>query len=173
LIRAAADQFRLDPQRIGALGFSAGGHLAGLTATWSEFHSYPAVDQTDEQSALPDFAVLIYPVVTLSPSSEHTSTCRELIGEQSSPEMQSEWSVQTHVHEGCLPVFIAQADDDANVSPTNTQILEAACVRAGVPVEVHRFSSGGHGFGMGRAGTTTMAWPGFCRDWLSRRNVLG
>jgi acetyl esterase/lipase len=173
MVRAAAAQFGLDPHRTGVMGFSAGGHLLGLASTRSDFHSYPAADATDALSGRPDFTALIYPVVTLEPPYGHTSTRRELIGDHPTPEARAEWSVETHVRGDCPPMFLAQADDDQVSDPANTRILEAACQRAGVKVELHRFSSGGHGFAMGRPGTPTQAWPGMCRNWLSALAVLG
>lgn len=172
VVRAAAAQFGLDPHRTGAMGFSAGGHLLGLASTRSGFRSYSVLDATDEQSACPDFTALIYPVVTLEPPYDHSSTRRELIGDHPTPQARAEWSVETHVRGDCPPMFLAQADDDEVADPANSRILEAACQRAGVKVELHRFSSGGHGFAMGRPGTPTEAWPGMCRNWLSALAVL-
>jgi acetyl esterase/lipase len=172
MMRSMADAMRLDPRRMGVMGFSAGGHLVGLASVRADFHSYPATDQIDEQSARPEFAALIYPVVTLEPPLDHTSTCHELIGDHPSPEARGEWSIQTHVRQGCPPMFLVEADDDPICKPAHTRILEAACLSANVPVERHRFKSGGHGFGMGRPGTPETIWPDMCREWLSRLGVL-
>jgi acetyl esterase/lipase len=172
LVRASAPRRNLDPRRIGALGFSAGGHLIGLLSTWSTFQSYAAIDSADETSARPDFAGLIYPVVTLEPPYDRTSTRRQLIGDKPSAEASAEWSVQTHVASNCPPMFLAQADDDPISDPENTEILAEACRRAGVAVELRRFKSGGHGFAMGREGGPTVEWPAMWLTWLSRLAVL-
>lgn len=172
LMRAEAGRRGLDPQRIGVMGFSAGGHLLGLTAARSSFSSYSAVDAVDERSARADFAALIYPVVTLKPPYDRTSTRRVLIGDHPSAEASAQWSVETYVRGDCPPMFLVQADDDPISDPANTRILEAACQNAGTPVELRRFAVGGHGFGLGRPDGPTKEWPNMCRNWLSRLAIL-
>jgi acetyl esterase/lipase len=171
-VRAGAADRRLDPQRIGVLGFSAGGHLLGLAAARSAFESYGPRDAIDRQPAHPAFAALLYPVVTLERPYQHTSTCRVLVGRDATPALAAEWSVQTHVRRRCPPMFLAQADDDRISDPANSRILAQACEAAGVPVEWHPFATGGHGFAMGRPGTASEAWPGLCQAWLQRLGVL-
>lgn len=173
LIRSQASRYGIDPQRVGVLGFSAGGHLMGMAATRSAFESYTTDDISGRFSARPDAAALIYPVITLEPPYQHTATRRSLVGEHPAPGMDAEWSVQEHVRAGCPPMFLVQAQDDPISNPVNTQIMADACRRAGVPVELHRLPSGGHGFGMGKPGTPTMAWPGWYQDWLRSRGMLG
>jgi acetyl esterase/lipase len=168
LIRARAATWGIDPRRVGALGFSAGGHLMGLAATRSDFHSYARVDEVDDQSARPANAALIYPIITLEPPYDKSSTRRVLIGRHPSAASSAEWSVETHVEAGCPPIFLAQAEDDGVSDPQNTLIMASACRKAGVPVELTRFPSGGHGFGMGRPGTPTMNWPSAYEAWLRR-----
>lgn len=169
LIRSHADQWKIDPHRLGVLGFSAGGHLMGLAATRADFASYPAADAIDRQSARPDFAALIYPVITLEPPYDHTSTRKVLIGQHPDAAQSAEWSVETHVTRRTPPMFLAQAKDDPISNPENTLIMQAACAKAGVPVELHRLDDGGHGFGMGRPGTASMQWPGYFSAWLERQ----
>lgn len=173
MIRATAERYGIDRKRIGVLGFSAGGYVLGLVAARSDYRSYPPVDAMDEQSARPDFAVLIYPVVTLDKPSDGTATARKTVGDHASHEAREAWSVQGYVHADDPPMFIVQASDDTTVDPQNAVLLEAACRRHGVPVELHRFDTGGHGFGMGRSGTSSVAWPDLCRAWLIRQGVLG
>ncbi|HEY0122977.1 MAG TPA: alpha/beta hydrolase [Rhizobium sp.] len=168
LIRANAKSFRINPKRLGVLGFSAGGHLLGLAAARSAFASYPAADKIDALSARPDFAALIYPVITLEPPYDHTSTRRIFVGDHPSPEMSAAWSVETYVGSDCPPMFLVQAENDPVSDPVNTLIMQAACERAGVPVELHRLASGGHGFSMGKKGTPSGEWPGFFATWLHK-----
>jgi len=172
LVRFHANRFRLDPARVGALGFSAGGHLLGLASDRSAARSYAAVDAADELSSKPDATGLIYPVITLQPPYDKTSTRRSLVGDHPDAAATAEWSVETHVRAGCPPMFLAQAEDDPISNPQNTLIMAAACERAGVPVEMHRFATGGHGFGMGRPGTPTVDWPGFYESWLRQRQFI-
>ena len=172
MVRALTDRYSLDPQRICVLGFSAGGYVLGMAAVRSDFRFYDSVDTVDEQSARPDYAMLIYPVVTLEAPSDHTATARAEVGNHPSREIQDEWSVQTYVRTGCPAMFLVQANDDKIVNPQNTSILEATCRDHGVQVEMHHFDAGGHGFGMGRPGTSSTAWPSLCQAWLARQGVM-
>lgn len=169
LIRANAGKFRIDPERLGVLGFSAGGHLLGMAAARSAFASYPEIDDIDALPARPAFAALVYPVITLKPPYDHTSTRKVLIGSHPSPALSSEWSVEDHVKARCPPVFLAQAEDDPVSDPQNTLIMQTACEQAHVPVELHRLADGGHGFGMGKPGTASMQWPGYFANWLDKQ----
>lgn len=172
LMRSQASSRHLDPTRIGVLGFSAGGHLLGLAATRSAFASYQQVDIADNQSARPDLAALIYPVITLKPPYDHTSARRSLVGAHPDAQASAEWSVETHVRSGCPPVFLVQAEDDPISNPANTLIMADACGRAGIPAELHRLPSGGHGFGMGKPATPSAEWPGWWETWLRDHRFL-
>lgn len=172
LIRAEAAGSGRDPARIGVLGFSAGGHLLGLAATRFGFQSYAPVDAQDGEPVRPAAAALIYPVITLEPPYDHTSTRRMLIGDHPSRQQSAEWSVQTHVARGDPPFFLVQAKDDPISSPQNTAIMAGACARAGVPAELRQLPGGGHGFGMGRPGTATAQWPAWYEAWLRAQGML-
>ena len=106
LIGANAGRFGIEPSRIGVLGFSSGAHLLGLAATRSVFESYRPVDDVDTQPARPALAALIYPVITVKPPYDHTSTRRVLVGDTPSAAQSAEWSVETHVRQHCPPVFL-------------------------------------------------------------------
>ncbi len=170
LIRANATHFGIDPGHLGVLGFSAGGHLLGLAATRSAFASYREVDAADKQSARPDFAALIYPVITLKPPYDNTWTRRMLVGKHPSAALSVEWSVEDDVGARCPPMFLVQAKDDPISDPENTVIMQQACLKAGVTVELHQLQDGGHGFGMGRSGKASADWPDDFAPWLARIN---
>lgn len=172
LIRRDADRFRIDPARLGVMGFSAGGHLAGMTAARSAFRSYEPVDAADEGSARPDFAALIYPVVSLEPPYDRTTSRRSLVGEDPRPADSAAWSLQSYVRSGCPSIFLVQADDDRVISAEQSRILDEACRSAKVPMEYHRFAIGGHGFGIGQSETPVALWPRLCRLWLSSIGVM-
>lgn len=148
----------LDPHRVGVVGFSAGGHLAGMLAANPFEHAYHALDSADQVDPRPDFAVLGYPVVTLMPPYDHTSTRRHLVGAHPTVEESKLWSVESHVDRRFPPVFMVQAQDDDVVSPENTEILRKACDAHRVPAERVLLTSGGHGFAMGRKGTASAHW---------------
>lgn len=154
---------------VSVLGFSAGGHLLGMAALRPDFASYPPRDALDRRPASADGAALIYPVVTLEAPYNHTSTHKLLVGNHPAAGEEARWSLQTYVTPQSPPLFLAQAEDDPVSNPQNTLILAAACRREGVPVGMHRYRTGGHGFGMGRPGTPTAAWPAAYEAWLCRR----
>lgn len=172
VIRANAERFGLDPGRIGVMGFSAGGHLCGMVAARSTFRAYAPVDAVDELSARPDFAALIYPVVSLQPPFDTTNTRRSLVGETPTQEARAAWSLHTHVGPDCPSIFLVQADDDRVVNPQQSRILDEACRGAKVMVEYHRFAVGGHGFGIGSAEASVALWPRLYRLWLTSLSVM-
>ncbi len=172
LIRANAARLHIDPNRIGVMGFSAGGHLCGMVAARSAFRSYRRIDAVDELSARPDFATLLYPVVSLEPPFDRTTSRRSLVGEDPAPEASEDWSLQTHVRSGCPSIFLVQADDDKVISPEHSRVLDAVCREMSVPVEYHRFAVGGHGFGIGQSDAPVALWPRLCRHWLTSVSVM-
>ncbi|WP_425284005.1 alpha/beta hydrolase [Methylobacterium phyllostachyos] len=172
VIRAVAGRYGLNPDRVGALGFSAGGHLMGLAATRSAFASYAPVDAADTLSVRPAEAALIYPVITLEPPYNRTSTRVQLVGHHPDPAASAEWSVEDHVRSRCPPIFLVQAEDDRIADVANSRIMAAACERAGVPVDLHIVADGGHGFAMGRPDTASAAWPKWYAAWLKANGAL-
>lgn len=172
LVRAKAKADRLESDRIGVLGFSAGGYLMGLAAEWFAFRSYAPVDGIDFLSARPDNAALIYPVITLQPPYQHTSTALQMLGLHPTAQMRAEWSVQTHVQADSPPIFMVQAKDDPISNPANTLMMQKACEQENVKVVLHQLVSGGHGFGMGNPGTPSAAWPDWYASWLIQQNMI-
>ncbi len=166
VIRARAAEWRIDPARIGMLGFSAGAHLAGMTAVQPDAARYAPVDAADRVPARPDFAVLLYPVLTMRRPFDTTHAKKELLGTHPTQAARDAMSVELHVDARTPPAFIAQALDDPIAPPENSRLMAAALDRAGVPVELHLFQHGGHGWGLGRAGSEPAAWPQLLLAWL-------
>lgn len=158
---------------VSVLGFSAGGHLLGMAAARPEFQSYPPTDKLDSLPAQADSAALIYPVITLEKPYTHTSVHRILVSPHATAKAEAAWSVQNYVTPAAPPFFLVQAEDDPVSDPANTLIMYTACQKAGVPVEMHRYASGGHGFGMGKPGTPAAAWPRAYEKWLENRSGTG
>lgn len=168
-LQDAQRALRLIRQRekhVSVLGFSAGGHLMGMAATRADFTSYPPVDNLDSLPATADRAALIYPVITLESPYSHTSTHKILVGSHATAQQDEAWSVQNYVKPDSPPFFLVQAKDDPISNPENTLIMKAACERQHVPVELFRYATGGHGFGMGKPGTPTVEWPSHYQYWL-------
>ncbi|EIC85260.1 alpha/beta hydrolase [Serratia sp. M24T3] len=172
LIRANADKYRVEKNKVGVLGFSAGGHLLGMASVRSDFNSYRAIDNIDNHSARPDISALIYPIITLEAPYSDTSTAHILVGRHADEKQAAQWSVQNFVTPQTPPMFLAQAKDDPISNPMNTVIMQQACEKMHVPCELHQLASGGHGFGMGKPGTPTEIWPHFYRSWLQRQGEL-
>ena len=166
LIRARAAEWKIDPARIGMLGFSAGAHLAGMTAVQPHAVRYAPVDAADKVSARPDFAVLLYPVLTMQPPFDTTHAKKELLGAHPAQAARDAMSVELQVDAQTPPAFIAQALDDPIAPPENSQLMASALHRAGVPVELHLFRHGGHGWGLGKPGSEPAAWPQLLLAWL-------
>lgn len=171
MIRAHAERLDLDSQRIGVMGFSAGGHLLGLAAARPDFRSYLQVDAVDDHPARADFAALIYPVITLRPPFDRTSTKRQLIGMKPEPSAADPWSIESHIGRDAPPMFLVHAEDDPIILWQNSLLLEEACQRADVPVRFHRLARGGHGFGLGLPGTEAASWPDLAKAWLGEFDI--
>ncbi len=150
LVRANAAKWGIDPNRIGILGFSAGGHLSATTSTNFDRRQYDAIDDVDQVSCRPDFAVLVYPAYLLE-------------GEKFAPEIRV--SPQTP------PTFFVHAGDD-RISSENSARMYLALKQAGVPAELHIFSRGGHGFGLRPTENACTGWPRLCEQWMKAQGLL-
>ena len=151
LVREYAAEWKLDPQRIGILGFSAGGHLAAATATNHDQRQYEALDDTDKLGCRPDFAVLVYPAYLTG-------------GERLTPEIR--------VDERTPPCFFVHATND-RISPENSLKMYSALRNAKVPAEMHVYVTGGHGFGLRPSSNPCSTWPQRCEQWMNSQGLLG
>ena len=145
LIRARAPDLGLDPSQIGIIGYSAGGHCAGMVSVEPDADWYTPVDTFDDQSARPDFTGLIYPVLTMLPPNRTRISTLTLLGSDPSLELSATWSVDLHVTDDTPTTFLAQATDDPIAPVENSLLMFSALRKAHVPVEMHVFRSGGHG----------------------------
>jgi len=153
LVRSRAGDWGINAGRIGVLGFSAGGHLAAALSTSASTRSYEAVDDADRTSCRPDFAVLIYPAYL---------TVKEA-GDRIAPEL--------NLSTNTPPTFLAMAQDDP-VRVENALHYALALKRASVPVELHIYPSGGHGYGLRPSKHLVTTWPARAADWMRSRALL-
>ncbi len=153
-------------RKVHVLGFSAGGHLLGMAAARPDFTSYPAQDPLDQVRPNVDSVGLIYPVITLEAPYQHTNTHLMMVGKNATPTQEANWSVQNYVTRQYPPTFLAQAEDDRTSNPHNTELMRDTCRRMRVPVELIELSSGGHGFGLGKAGSPAALWDQAYVRWL-------
>jgi acetyl esterase/lipase len=147
VIRANAPRFHLDPERVGVLGFSAGGFLTTTLATRHSTPFYKPVDAADQLSARPLLTAPIYPVQSVDPAYAYGGLAPALFGGRPTAAQIREWSPDLNVTPAAAPTFLVHAEDDDVVPVSNTVRLRDAMVAAKVPVETHLFSDGGHGFG--------------------------
>jgi len=172
IIRTRAGEFGIEPAKIGIMGFSAGGHLAGFTAYQPERALYAGADAYEQVSARPDFAVLLFPVVTLRKPYDTTRTRREIVGEKASTRAETEWSLDTHAGKDAPPTIIFAAADDAITPPGHGILLFETLTAAGASAELHLFRDGGHGWGLGKPGQVISQWPGLFEHWARSLEII-
>lgn len=167
LLRARASTWGLDPARIGVIGFSAGGHLAARLAYRHALQTYRAVDDADARPARPDAAALIYPVIAMDDPTAHAGSREQLLGAAPDPQRIRSYSADSFVPPDAPPTFILHAADDSTVPLDNALRMAAALRSAGIPVDLHVYSAGGHGFGLRYVdGKPVAAWPDLFAKWL-------
>jgi len=169
LVRRNAKEWKLNPNKIGIMGFSAGGHLASTLSTHYADQVYTPFDST---SARPDFSILIYPVVTMNKAFTHQGSKDNLLGLNPSEELVTKYSNELQVNEKTPPAFLINAIDDRSVPVENSINYVLAMKKFKVPCELHLYESGGHGFGLGRTKNTESTWPDACVKWLKQRGLL-
>jgi len=162
-VRKNAAEYEINPDRIGIMGFSAGGHLASSAAT--HFDRIADPNETDTTSVRPDFAILIYPVISFTDALTHMGSRNNLIGEDPGEAEILYWSSEKRVGPDSPPAFLVHAGDDEVVPVGNSIAYYQACIENGVPAEMHLYPKGGHGFGMYNT-TTFDSWMERLRNWL-------
>lgn len=167
--RAAKDGF--SPDRIGVIGFSAGGHLAARLATRFSQSTYQPVDDIDSLSARPTVANLMYPVMTMSDPLVHAGSREKLLGFNPTEERLRYLSPELGVPADAPPTFLAHAADDATVPVGNSLLMFSALQTAKIPAEMHIFETGGHGFALKLPDGTISPWPILFMDWARRHGM--
>ena len=163
-VRKQAATWGLNPNKIGIMGFSAGGHLASTAAT----HFNLIADQVmnDSGSVRPDFAILIYPVISFDDSIVHKGSKTNLVGKSPSSELTKLYSNELQVTKNSPPAFLVHAGDDGTVPVENSIRYYQACIKNQVPAEMHIYPKGGHGFGMHNK-TTSDKWFDRLINWMN------
>ncbi|OGX89708.1 1,4-beta-xylanase [Hymenobacter coccineus] len=168
LVREVAPKYNLNPERIGLMGFSAGGHLAATAGT--QF-AKPVGPKPGPASVRPAFLMLIYPVISFSDSLAHGGSRTNLLGQNPTAAQMVQYSADRQVTAQTPPTFLVHAQDDKTVKVQNSLAFYEACVHHGVPAEMHLFAKGGHGFGL-HNGSTTDDWSERLREWLAANGWL-
>lgn len=152
--------------QVGVLGFSAGGHLAGMTAVYPQKTNYAIQDDIDKISAKPDFAVLLYPIVSMMNENSHTRSEKTLLGKNPMLEQRQQLSLEQGVTSDTPPMFIAHAKDDPIANPADSILLDKKLQEMGVKHELQLYATGGHGWGLGKKGTDTEQWRAAFLQWV-------
>src|SRR5262245_8186000 len=171
-LRAHARDWRLDPARVGIMGFSAGGHLAMTASTWFDAGNAQAQEAVDREGSRPDFAVLGYPVVSMTADYMHRGSQRNLIGENPNPDLARRLSGENAVTKETPPTFIFQTNEDTAVPAENSLYYFLALRKAGVPAELHVFEKGAHGVGLANDIPALSPWSSLLATWLRGRGVI-
>ncbi len=172
LLRSQSQRLQIDPARMGVLGFSAGGHLAGMLATGAADEFYTSVDDLDQDVFKPAFATLLYPVITMMAPFDRTESRLKICGRHPLEDMREMFSVEQHVTKQMPPVFLAHALDDPIVPVDHSLMMFQALRRAAVETEMHIFQSGGHGWGMGKTRPDVRSWAQLVETWLQLNGML-
>lgn len=167
IIRSRAAEFKIDPAKIGAMGFSAGGHLASTLGTHYDQKIPFLNDAIEEVSAKPDFLMLIYPVISMKEGLTHGGSHDNLIGKAPSQELVNTFSNELQVNAETPPTFLLHATDDGAVKVENSLVFYQALRDHQVPAEMHIFPSGGHGFGLGIGNPSLEQWPSLLNQWIN------
>jgi acetyl esterase/lipase len=170
-VRARAAAYRVRPDRIGVLGFSAGGHLASSAATLFEA-SEAKSSAAASVSARPDFAVLAYPVIVMGDAITHKRSQSNLLGEQPSPAWIDRLSTDRQVTAGTPPTFLFHTNEDTAVPPENSVRFYLALRRAGIPAELHVYEKGAHGVGLAADDPVLRTWTERLFAWMRIRGLL-
>jgi acetyl esterase/lipase len=170
LARHHAEEWSFKKDKIGVIGFSAGGHLAATLATRFDEGDKSASDPIEKESCRPDFAGLIYPVITMKPPHVHENSKNNLIGPDATGEITTQYSNELNVRENTPASFIIHAADDDIVKVENSILMYQALKNKNIPVEMHLYPFGGHGFSLGVGKEYLQTWPDRFMDWFRLLN---
>ncbi len=167
-VREHADELNINPQKVGIMGFSAGGHLA---ATASTHFGKSYIDNPRNISLRPDFSILGYPVISLTDSLAHMGSRQNLVGKNPSKDLIEDFSNELQVTKNTPPAFLALAGDDNVVNPENSITYYQALLKNKVPAEMHIFQNGGHGFGTHLLEEKDN-WMDLLKVWMEHNGLL-
>ena len=171
-VRSRAAEFNIIPDRIGMMGFSAGGHLTSTAGTHFDAGKPDATDPIDRVSSRPDFMILGYPVVSFDPAIRHNGSLRNLLGDNPDPKLIEDLSNELRVTPETPPTFLFHTTNDPGVPVENSVRFYLALRKAKVPVEMHLFENGPHGVGMALGDPVLSVWPTLLMNWMRARGLL-
>jgi len=166
MVRFYAAKWNIKKDKVGIMGFSAGGHLASTLGTHFDSGNPNATDPIEQFSSRPDFMILIYPVISMSKNIMHAGSRNNLIGDKPTDELAKMYSNELQVTKATPPTFLVHATDDKTVPVENSLLLYQALKDNNVPAEMHIYPTGGHGFGLALGKGYLETWTDRCVDWL-------
>ena len=168
IVRRNAEKWGINENKIGVIGFSAGGHLASTIST----HYNKKVYESDNTNCRPDFSILIYPVISMKSELTHSGSRENLLGKNPDQDLINHFSNDLQVNKDTPPAFLVHSADDKTVPVNNSINYFIALNKFEIPAELHVYEKGGHGYGLGRGTGTETAWPEACKNWLKARGLL-
>ncbi|MDL5513047.1 alpha/beta hydrolase [Arenibacter sp. M-2] len=167
LVRHNAKKWNINAEKIGVMGFSAGGHLASTLGTQFDRESFSKKDEIDSLSARPNFMILLYPVITMKEPYANEGSKLNLLGQNPSDEVIMEYSSELQVKNNTPPTFIVHSADDTAVPIENSLFFFKALNEKGVAAEMHIYPSGGHGYSLASGDKYLQTWVNRLEDWLN------
>jgi acetyl esterase/lipase len=172
MVRVNAAKWNINPEKIGIMGFSAGGHLAATAGTHFDEGNKSDADSVERESCRPNFMILLYPVISLVDTSLITNTRKKLLGENPAIDLMCYYSCEQQVKENTPPAFIAHAENDKIVSVEHSLLIYEALRKKNISSELHILTEGGHGFGLVTNNKHVVSWKESLELWLeSLQNV--
>lgn len=171
-VRSKAADWKVNPQRIGVMGFSAGGHLASTAAVHFDDGMTDSKDPIDAVSCRPDFAVLCYPVIAFGTEWVHGGSQKNLLGPEQDPKLIEFYASHKQVTPKTPPTFLFHTVEDTSVPPENSVMFFSALRAAKVPTEMHLFEKGRHGVGLASDDAVLGSWPDRLKDWMLIHGLL-
>ena len=172
IIRKNAKKWGIDPEKIGVLGFSAGGHLASSLSTHHDQGLKKSNLEIEKTGCRPDFSILIYPVVAMKSPYVHLGSRKSLIGEMPSSEMVEYFSNELQVKADTPPTILIHSDDDSVVLVENSVNYYLALRKFKIPAALHIWEDGGHGYGLAKNEGSVKDWPDICHKWMIQRKLI-
>jgi acetyl esterase/lipase len=175
-VRANAKEWKVDANRVGIMGFSAGGHLASTVGTHFDRGQKDAKDSIDRESCRPDFMILMYPVITLKGKFTHNGSRNNLLGKNPSDELVDSLCNETQVTKDTPPTFLVHTKEDKAVPVENSKMFYDALTKHGVAAQIRIYDKGRHGLGLalkeGDRDLPYAQWPERCVEWMKGRGIL-
>jgi acetyl esterase/lipase len=172
IIRSNAEEWGYNPDKIGVLGFSAGGHLASTLSVHNDNGIENSKIEIEKIGSRPDFSILIYPVITMKDPYAHSGSRESLLGKKPSKEDIKYFSPEMQVNTNTPPAILIHSTDDEVVPVENSIMYYRALIKNNIPASIHVWENGGHGYGISRAVGSVKSWTKITQEWIVQRQLI-